>query len=147
MGRAVWSGLLDLIDANPLSRLPRSEYRNLEGVRKAVEKYVDDTWGLDEQPKATHDKQINNSLPRVAMIGPKVMNKSYTEKLKEENELKERKRQRLERIRKGYLEEMKERREKPLNIHKEEHHSLFRESIFSQDNNLTTIASKFLMII
>lgn len=127
VGRAVWSGLLDLIDANPLSRLPRSEYRNLEGVRKAVEKYVDDTWGLDEQPKVTADKQVNKSLPRVAMLGPKVMNKAYTEKVKEENEQKERERLRLERIRKGYLEEMKERREKQLNKNQEKVSPLIRE--------------------
>ena len=99
----------------------------MEGVRKAVEKYVDDTWGLDEQPKVTTDKQVNKSLPRVAMLGPKVMNKAYTEKVKEENEQKERERLRLERIRKGYLEEMKERREKQLNKNQGEVSPLIRE--------------------
>lgn len=115
VGRAVWAGLLDLIEANPQPRLTKSEYKNLAGVRKAVEKYVDDTWGLDEQPESKTEKRVWQSLPRVAMMGPKNKAKSYEEKVKEEKEQKQKERQRLDRIRQSYLQELKERREKEMN--------------------------------
>ena len=80
VGRAVLAGILDLYDANPLSRLPRSQYKNLDGVKKAMEKYVDDTWGLDEKPEPKDDKRPANSLPRVALLGPKKKAKTFEEK-------------------------------------------------------------------
>lgn len=57
VGRAVCCGLLDMIEANPVSRLSKSEYKNLEGVRKAVEKIVIDTWGLEEKPEDNKEKK------------------------------------------------------------------------------------------
>jgi len=71
IGKAVWAGILDFIDANPHSRLPRSEFKNLEGVRKAVERHVDEVWGLDEKPCEREDSRPAYSLPRVALLGPK----------------------------------------------------------------------------
>lgn len=114
IGKAVCLGLLDLIDKNPTSRLVKSEYKNTEGVRKSIEKYVEETWGLEDKPEPVADKKISYSLPRVALLGPKVQNKIYNEKIKEIKMQKEKERVRLERFRKSYLQEMKDRREKEL---------------------------------
>lgn len=84
VGRAVWAGLLDLTDTNPLSRLPNSEFKNLQGVRKAIEKHVDQIWGLDEQPpEIKEEKKPVHSIPRVALIGPKRITKTYEERMEE----------------------------------------------------------------
>ena len=115
VGKAVWWGLLDLIDKNPISRLTKSEFKNIEGVRKHIEKYVTDTWGLEEKLTSPPEKRPWHSLPRVALLGPKVQNKIYDDKVKEMKEQKEKERIRLERFRKGYLQEMRERRENELN--------------------------------
>lgn len=114
VGRAVLAGILDLHDANPLSRLPKSQFKNLEGVQKSVEKYVDETWGLDKKPEPQDDKRPAHSLPRVALLGPKKKAKTFEEKCKEMQEQKEKDRQRLDRIRNDYLKEFKQRREKEI---------------------------------
>lgn len=71
---------------NPFSRLTNSKYKDLSGVRKEVEKYVDDVWGLDEKPENKPQRRPINSLPRVAMIGPKKKQKTHNEKVRENNE-------------------------------------------------------------
>lgn len=77
---------MDLVEANPFSRIVTSKYKNLAGVREEVEKYVDEKWGLDEKPSEKPQKRAPNSLPRVALLGPKKKSKTHTEKLREKNE-------------------------------------------------------------
>lgn len=86
VGKAVLAGLLDLINKNPVSRLPSSKYKDVSGVRKEIEKYVDDVWGLDEKPENKPQRRPVNSLPRVAMIGPKKKTKTHEEKVREKRE-------------------------------------------------------------
>lgn len=103
------------MDTNPLSRLPRSEFKNLQGVRKAVEKHVDQIWGLDEQPpEIKQEIRPAHSIPRVALIGPKRITKTYEERMEEIKEQKQKDQQRIQRIREGYLKEMKDQKAKIL---------------------------------
>jgi hypothetical protein len=41
LGRAVGASILDLVGANPWSRLPNTRHKSLEGVRKWVQQYID----------------------------------------------------------------------------------------------------------
>ncbi len=41
LGRAVGAAMLDLVGANPWSRIPNTRHKTLEGVRKWVQSYVD----------------------------------------------------------------------------------------------------------
>ena len=118
VGKAVCAGILDFSNANPISRLPKSQYKNLEGVRKAIEKHVDDVWGLDEMPEEKEDIRPAYSLPRVALLGPKKKVKTHQEKIEEKKEQREKDRKRIQKIRQGYLKEMKERREKESLVQK-----------------------------
>lgn len=61
-----------MISSNPLSRIENSEYKDLAGVRKSVENFVDENWGIDEKPPETKVyTKVSNTLPRVALLGPK----------------------------------------------------------------------------
>lgn len=116
IGRAVCWGLLDMLESNPLSRIEKSEFKKLSGVKRWVERYVEDKWGIDEHPEFKPVPRAAQSLPRVALLKPKHMDdwKKFIDRQKEVEIENKRKRERLDRIRKEYLIEMKERREKEL---------------------------------
>lgn len=143
VGKAVCWGLLDLIDKNPTSRLSKSEFKNTDGVRKFIEKYVEENWGLEDKPEVTNEKKISYSLPRVALLGPKVQNKIYNEKLKEIKMQKEKERVRLERFRKSYLQEMKDRREKELNRFVESTSQINQDDNWANNDNSDQLSTSF----
>lgn len=64
-----------MINSNPLSIIAKTEYKTLAGVRRDVEKLVEEKWSLDEKPpEPPQEKPVSHSLPRVAFLKPKTQN-------------------------------------------------------------------------
>ena len=62
VGKAIWWGLLDLINCNPESVISQSEYKSFDGVRKAVEKLVEEKMGIRGKTCRAISRETNISF-------------------------------------------------------------------------------------